>query len=154
MSELAIVFLCVMFNALIAGAEMAFVAVSRPSLRELVRQGHKKAEVLLRLRECPERTLAVMQIGMTLVAALAGVVGGAGAEEQLSPVLERLGLNENTADTVAIGLVVVPLTYLTVVIGELVPKTLALKHSLGVALHYCPLGVILRQFTGTTRDRI
>lgn len=117
MSEIAIVFLCVMFNALIAGKEMAFVAVSRPSLRELVRQGDKKAEVLLRLREHPERTLAVMQIGTTLVAALAGAVGGAGAEEQLSLVLERLGLNENMADTVAIGLVVVPLTYLTVVIA-------------------------------------
>ncbi|HZH48321.1 MAG TPA: hemolysin family protein [Nitrospira sp.] len=159
MSEIAIVFLCLMFNALIAGAEMAFVAVSRPSLRELIRQGHKKAEVLLRLRERPERTLAVMQIGITLVAALAGAVGGAGAEEQLSPVLERLGLNENTADTVAIGLVVVPLTYLTVVIGELVPKTLALKHSLAFALTIAPwvsffdrlLGPLVTVFEWSTR---
>ena len=68
MIEIAIVILCLLANALIAGAEMAFVAVSRPALRELVRQGHKKAEVLLRLRERPERTLAVMQIGITLVA--------------------------------------------------------------------------------------
>ena len=89
MSQIIIVVLCLLLNALIAGAEMAFVAVSRPSLRELVRQGHKKADVLLRLRERPERTLAVMQIGITLVAALAGVVGGAGAEEQLSPVLGK-----------------------------------------------------------------
>lgn len=138
MSQIIIVVLCLLLNALIAGTEMAFVAVSRPSLRELVRQGHKKADVLLRLRERPERTLAVMQIGITLVAALAGVVGGAGAEEHLSPVLEKLGLDENTADTLAIGLVVVPLTYLTVVIGELVPKTLALKHSLGFALAAAP----------------
>lgn len=138
MSQIIIVVLCLLLNALIAGTEMAFVAVSRPSLRELVRQGHTKADVLLRLRERPERTLAVMQIGITLVAALAGVVGGAGAEEQLSPVLEKLGLDENTADTLAIGLVVVPLTYLTVVIGELVPKTLALKHSLGFALAAAP----------------
>jgi magnesium and cobalt exporter, CNNM family len=159
MSEIAIVVLCLLINALIAGAEMAFVAVSRPSLRELVRQGHRKAEVLLRLRERPERTLAVMQIGITLVAALAGAVGGAGAEEQLSPVLEKLGLNENTADTVAIGLVVVPLTYLTVVIGELVPKTLALKHSLGFALATAPwlslfdrvLGPLVTVFEWSTR---
>ena len=61
MSQIIIVVLCLLLNALIAGAEMAFVAVSRPSLRELVRQGHKKADVLLRLRERPERTLAVMQ---------------------------------------------------------------------------------------------
>ena len=60
MIEIAIVVLCLFANALIAGAEMAFVAVSRPGLRELVRQGQKKADILLRLRERPERTLAVM----------------------------------------------------------------------------------------------
>ena len=91
MIEIAIVVLCLLANALIAGAEMAFVAVNRPAIRELVRQGHKKAEILLRLREQPERTLAVMQIGITLVAALAGALGGAGAEEQLSPLFENLG---------------------------------------------------------------
>ena len=138
MIEIAIVVLCLFANALIAGAEMAFVAVSRPSLRELVRQGHKKAEILLRLRERPERTLAVMQIGITLVAALAGAVGGAGAEEQLSPLFERMGVSESTADLLAIGAVVVPLTYFTVVIGELLPKTLALRHSLAVGLAAAP----------------
>jgi CBS domain containing-hemolysin-like protein len=96
MIEIVIVVLCLLANALIAGAEMAFVAVSRPSLRELVRQRHTKADILLRLRERPERTLAVMQIGITLVAALAGAVGGAGAEEQLSPLFEKLGVNEST----------------------------------------------------------
>ena len=138
MIEIAIVVLCLLANALIAGAEMAFVAVSRPTLRELVRQGHTKAEVLLRLRERPERTLAVMQIGITLVAALAGAVGGAGAEEELSPLFEKLGVNESTADTLAIGVVVIPLTYFTVVIGELIPKTLALRHSLAVGLAAAP----------------
>lgn len=138
MIEIAIVMLCLLANALIAGAEMAFVAVSRPALRELVRQGHKKAEVLLRLRERPERTLAVMQIGITLVAALAGAVGGAGAEEQLSPLFEKLGVSASTADTLAIGVVVIPLTYFTVVIGELIPKTLALRHSMAVGLAAAP----------------
>jgi len=138
MIEIVIVVLCLLANALIAGAEMAFVAVSRPSLRELVRQRHTKADILLRLRERPERTLAVMQIGITLVAALAGAVGGAGAEEQLSPLFEKLGVNESTADTLAIAAVVVPLTYFTVVIGELIPKTLALRHSLTVGLAAAP----------------
>lgn len=138
MIEIGVIIVCLLLNALLAGAEMAFVAVSKPSLRELVRQKHKKAEVLLRLRENPERTLAVIQIGITLVAALAGAVSGAGAEEQLSPSIEKLGFSENTADTIAIGIVVLPLTYLTVVIGELVPKTLALKNSLGFALTVAP----------------
>jgi putative hemolysin len=139
MIEAAIIVLCLLINALLAGAEMAFVAVSKPGLRELVRQGHKKAELLLRLREHPERTLSVIQIGITMVAALAGAVGGAVAEEILSPNLEVwLGITETTADTIAIGIVVLPLTYLTVVVGELVPKTLALKHALGFALKVAP----------------
>jgi putative hemolysin len=138
MIEITIVVLCLLANALIAGAEMAFVAVNRPSLRELVRQGHKKADLLLKLREHPERTLAVMQIGITLVAALAGAVGGAGAEERLSPLFETLGVSERTADMLAIGAVVIPLTYFTVVIGELIPKTLALRHSLAVGLAAAP----------------
>ena len=159
MIELAVVVLCLLANALIAGAEMAFVAVSRPSLRELVRQGQKKAEVLLRLRERPERTLAVMQIGITLVGALAGAVGGAGAEEQLSPLFEKLGVSESTADTLAIGVVVIPLTYFTVVIGELIPKTLALRHSLAVGMAAAPwlsffdrvLGPLVTVFEWSTR---
>lgn len=138
MIEIAIVGLCLFANALIAGAEMAFVAVSRPGLRELVRQGQRNADILLRLRERPERTLAVMQIGITLVAALAGAVGGAGAEEQLSPLFEKLGVSESTADTLAIVVVVIPLTYFTVVVGELIPKTLALRHSLAVGLAAAP----------------
>ncbi len=139
MVEASIIVLCLFINALLAGAEMAFVAVSKPGLRELVRQGHKKAELLLRLREHPERTLSVIQIGITMVAALAGAAGGAGAEEVLSPGIESwLGVTENTADTIAIGIIVLPLTYFTVVIGELVPKTLALKHTLGFALRVAP----------------
>lgn len=139
MIEAAIIVLCLFVNALLSGAEMAFVAVSKPGLRELVRQGNRKAELLLRLREHPERTLSVIQIGITMVAALAGVVSGAGAEEGLSPTIEAwLGVSENAADTISIGIVVLPLTYFTVVVGELVPKTLALKHALGFALRAAP----------------
>jgi putative hemolysin len=80
-----------------------------------------------------------VQVGITLVGALAGAVGGAGAEELLSPSIEmKFGVKENTADAIAIGLVVLPLTYLTVVIGELVPKSLALKNALKLALLAAP----------------
>lgn len=135
MLELLIIVCCLLLNGLLAAAEIAFVAVHRPFLRELARQGHTRAPLLLQLRENPERTLSVVQIGITLVGAIAGAVGGAGAEELLSPSLEnRLGVSEATADTIAIGIVVLPLTYATVVVGELVPKSLALRNSLGFAL--------------------
>jgi putative hemolysin len=139
MKEIAIVFVCLLFNAFLVLTEIAFVVVNKPSLRQLVRQGHSRAAVLLRLRETPERTLSVIQIGLTLALALAGVVGGVGAEEDLSPVVKRwLEVSDNMADAIAVGLVVLPLTYFTVVLGELVPKTLALKNSLSLALFAAP----------------
>jgi putative hemolysin len=139
MKETGIIIVCLLFNALLVLTEMAFVVVNKPSLRQLVRQGHRRAGILLRLRETPERTLSVIQVGLTLALALAGVVGGVGAEEDLSPVIKRwLGVSENMADSIAIGLVVLPLTYFTVVLGELVPKSLALRHSLSLALIAAP----------------
>ncbi|MEX5217221.1 MAG: hemolysin family protein [Nitrospira sp.] len=139
MIEVVVIVVCLLCNAMLAAAEMAFVAVSRPVLRQLARQGHKKAVLLLALREVPERTLSVIQIGITVVGALAGAVGGAGAEELLSPILEtRFGISASAADTISIALVVVPLVYFTVVIGELMPKSLALRNSLKVALFAAP----------------
>ncbi|MNL21366.1 Magnesium and cobalt efflux protein CorC [compost metagenome] len=87
------------------------------------------------LRLSPERTLSVLQIGITLVGAISAAVGGAGAEESLSPFFEsQFGLTENIAEALSIGVVVLPLTVASVVIGELVPKSLALKNSRKIAL--------------------
>lgn len=139
MFELLVIVICLLLNAVLAGAEFAFVAVNRPLLRQLVRQGDRKAKLLLQLRENPERTLSVVQVGITLVGALAGAVGGASAEELLSPMLETsLHVGKATADTIAIGLVGLPLTYFTVVVGELVPKSFALKNTLRFALRAAP----------------
>lgn len=163
MFELLVIVTCLLLNAALAGAEIAFVAVNRPLLRQLVRQGDKKAKLLLQLRENPERTLSVVQVGITLVGALAGAVGGAGAEELLSPMLETtLNVGEATADTIAIGLVVLPLTYFTVVVGELVPKSFALKNTLGFALRAAPwlslldkiFGPIVTLFEWSTRQML
>ncbi|HEY7531721.1 MAG TPA: hemolysin family protein [Nitrospiraceae bacterium] len=139
MKELGVIMLCLFFNALLVGTEMAFVLVNKPTLRRLAREGTAGAAALLRLRERPERTLSVIQVGITLGLSLAGVVGGAGAEEVLSPMIkEWLGVSENIADTMAITMVVLPLMYGTVVIGELVPKSLALKNPLKLALIAAP----------------
>jgi putative hemolysin len=139
MIEILIVAVCLGLNAVLAGTEIAFVVATRPSIRELSRQGDRKAQLLLHLRDQPERTLSVIQIGITLVAFVAGAVGGAGAEEWLSPWLEQYGaLGEETADAVAIAIVVIPLTYASVVIGELVPKAVALRYALPIAVITAP----------------
>jgi putative hemolysin len=136
MEELIVVLLCVGFNAAFSGVEMAFVSVSRPLLRELARKGNKSAEQVLTLRLKPERTLSVIQVGITLVGAIGAAVGGAGAEELLSPFLQSyFQVSENSSEAMAIIIVVLPITYLSVVIGELVPKSFAMKNPLPIVLH-------------------
>ncbi|MEW6057102.1 MAG: CNNM domain-containing protein [Bdellovibrionota bacterium] len=135
MEEIIVIIVCLLLNALLAGAEMAFVTIPKPRLRDLSRNKNIDAQRILKLRENPERTLSVIQIGITLVGALAAAVGGAGAEESISPILQaRFDLQENTAEFLSIVLIVIPLTYFSVVIGELVPKTLALRNPVGIAL--------------------
>ncbi|HEX4925240.1 MAG TPA: hemolysin family protein [Bdellovibrionales bacterium] len=135
MEEFFVVAVCLLLNALFASYEMAFVTVTKAEVRKLAKTGNHDAQRILRLRENPERTLSVLQIGITLVGIISAAVGGAGAEESFSPYFERtLGVTENLAEAIAIVVVVVPLTYLNVVIGELVPKTLALRNPIKIAL--------------------
>jgi putative hemolysin len=135
MEEILVVSFCLVLNALFAAFEMAFVSVSKPELRKLARSGVASAKKLLLLREHPERTLSIIQIGITLVGAVSAAVGGAGAAETLVPYLQkRFGLGENAAESIAITSVVLPLTYLNVVVGELVPKSIALRNALGITL--------------------
>jgi putative hemolysin len=136
MVTLAIILLSLLLNALLSCVEMAFVSVSRPEVRRLATQGDASAQRLLKLRDSPERTLSVLQVGITLVGAISAAVGGAGADESIAPYLEsQFGLSEATAETIGVAIVVVPLTYLSVVVGELVPKTLALRNPTQLALN-------------------
>lgn len=135
MEELVVVLVCLVLNALFACFEMAFVTVTRSQLRSMVKKGNKSARNILRLRQNPERTLSVIQVGITLVGIISAAVGGAGAEEALSPKFQSLfAVSENVAEALAIFCVVVPLTVLNVVVGELVPKTIALRSPARIAV--------------------
>ncbi|MEO5968449.1 MAG: hemolysin family protein [Bdellovibrionia bacterium] len=137
MLEILVIAVCLLANAILACIEMAFVTVSKPRLREMVRTGNTDARRVLALRDNPERTLSVIQIGITLVGALAAAIGGAGVEESLTPILQnRFGFSEGAADALGVSLIVVLLTYLNVVMGELVPKTIALRNPLRIVLKY------------------
>lgn len=139
MFELILITVCLAINALLAGSETAFIAVSKPDLRELVKNGDPKIKQLLALRENPERTLSIIQVGITFVGAFAAAIGGAGAEEEISPwIISRFGLNDFLSELIALTIVVIPLTYISVVLGELVPKTLALRRPLFIASNAAP----------------
>lgn len=135
--ELAMILLLVAVNGLFAGAEIAIVGVDRLRLRQLVEQRRRGARVLEALRAQPERFLATVQIVITVAAAAAGAFGGATFAADLEPLLApHLGAR---AELVSFTLVVVLISYLSLVFGELVPKSLALRHAERYALLTAPL---------------
>lgn len=135
MVELLIVIFCILINAILALSETAFISVSKASLNRQSKLGNKKADIVLKLRDYPEKTLSIVQVGITFIGTVAAAVGGAGAEEMISPLLiEYFGLSPAWSEMISIGLVVLPITFASVIIGELVPKSIALKRSLYFSL--------------------
>lgn len=160
MLEVAIIIICLTINGFLAGSETSFIALNRQTLRNLIKNGDEKAKLLLQLRETPERTLSVIQIGITFVGAFAAAIGGAGAEESISPwLIKNFGITDTLAEIIAIFFVVIPLTYASVVLGELVPKTLALRRPIYVARLTAPwlnfidhyIGPIISIFEASTK---
>jgi len=134
-----IILLCLVLNSLLAAFEMAFVSVSRRELQPLAADGSKMAQWVLDRRADPERTLSVIQIGITLVALLAATVGGMGAATNFQPYFIReWGMTPMTAELLSILTIVLPLSYLNVVVGELTPKSLALRGPLKIVLKGAP----------------
>jgi len=133
LQEVLIILALVLLNGVFAGAEIALIALRRTRLRELAAGGSRGARAALELKERPERLLATVQIGITAVSASAAAYGGSAIARDLTPVLQDLGAGRY-AEGAAFGIVVAAITYLSVVLGELVPKSLALHAAEGYAL--------------------
>eukprot|EP01042_Synura_sphagnicola_P015537 gene15537-19676_t len=114
-------------------SELAVVS-SRPArLKVLSDQGSKGAATAIRLAENPGRFLSTVQIGITLVGVLSGAFSGATLGARLSEWLGTHGFSNNVADALGVGTVVVFITYLSLIVGELVPKQIALRDAERVA---------------------
>jgi putative hemolysin len=146
--ELTIVIAMVLVNAVFAGYEIALASVSLARLHDLTRSNRSAAAAALRMKQNMEGSLAVVQLGMALVGAIAAATSGAWASEWIAPALQRLGLAAPAAAVAAIALVVVPLTGLTILCGELLPKLFALRNKEWVCLRLSPL---MRWFALLTR---
>ncbi|HKU94128.1 MAG TPA: CNNM domain-containing protein, partial [Vineibacter sp.] len=125
--ELAIVMVLIIINGLLSMSEMAVVSSRRARLKPLADRGSRGASQALALADAPGRFLSTVQIGITLIGVLAGAFSGANLSDRLADVLVGYGMPAKTADNVALGLVVAAITYLSLIIGELVPKQLALR---------------------------
>ena len=114
-------------NGVFAGAEIAIISLRKTRLAQLVEEGRGAARAVRRLRDQPERFLATVQVGVTVVGATAAAFGGASLAVRLAPYLARLPLLSTHAEPVALALVVAIVSFLTLVLGELVPKSIALR---------------------------
>lgn len=136
--ELLVVAFMVFVNAIFAAYEIALASVSVSRLQLLTNQHRAGASSALYMKEEIEKSLAVVQLGITLVGLVAGATGGASATDDIAPVLQRIGLSVAAANVLAIILVVLPLTAVTIVGGELVPKLFALRNKEWVCLNLSP----------------
>jgi putative hemolysin len=132
--EIVIIFLLLVANGVFAMTEIAMVSARKARLRQLANQGNSRARAALELAESPNRMLATVQIGITLVGILAGAFGGATIAEELSKALKPVAWLGGYADAIGLGVVVVLITFFSLVLGELVPKRFGLGNPEGIAM--------------------
>lgn len=128
MIELTVAVLLILLNGVFALSELAVVSSRKPRLRALAEQRRPGAATALRLSENPGRFLSTVQIGITLVGILAGAFSGAALSERLDAILEGWGVPTRFAEPLGYAIVISAITYLSVIVGELVPKQLALRN--------------------------
>ena len=132
--ELAVVVLVVLVNGFFALAEFALISSRRARLHQMATRGDQRAQIALRLVDNPGRFLAVVQLGMTLTAVLAGAFSGATFADRLGDWLNSFAWIAPYGSPVAMIAVVVSVSYFTLLFGELLPKQLALAHADAIAL--------------------
>jgi putative hemolysin len=141
--ELGIAVLLIGLNGLFALSELAIVSARKARLKAMADNGRAGASTALKLAEDPGRFLSTVQIGITLVGILAGAFSGAALGDRLTEILLGQGMPERAAEPLGYGLVISSITYLSVVVGELVPKHLALKSPEGIACAVAPLMALI-----------
>ncbi len=136
--QIIFILLLLLANGVFAMSELAVVSARKSRLQRLANEGNKKAQAALALANEPNRFLSTIQVGITLVGILAGAYGGATIAEELAPYFKQFPLLANYSETIPLGLVVITITYLSLILGELVPKRIALNNperiAMGVAI--------------------
>ena len=132
--EIIIIILLILLNGLFAMSEIALISARRSNLTARAKQGNKAAAKALQLAQDPDRFLSTIQIGITLIGILTGIYSGEALAGRFGAMLASLGMPLRTAVPVAQILIVIVVTYLTIVFGELVPKRIGMKSAERVAI--------------------
>lgn len=145
--ELGIVTVLIVVNGLLSMSELAIVS-SRPArLAALVEKGVSGSRRALALASDPGKFLSTVQIGITLIGVLSGAISGATLGQRLTLWLTELGLSQGVADAAGVGIVVGVITYASLIVGELVPKQIALRDPEAVAVRVAPAMMLLAKIS-------
>lgn len=145
--DTALILFLIALNGLFAGAELAIVSARKPRLQLLARGGARGADTVLKLQEEPGRFLSSVQIGITLVGVANGAFSGARLGGPAAALIMGLGVEKELADALGLGAVIVVVTYLSLIVGELVPKQLALRSPERIACLVAPgMALLARLF--------
>ena len=131
--EIVILAFLIVLNGVFAMSEIALVTARKSRLQRLAEDGDKSAAVAMRLGEDPTQFLSTVQIGITVIGIMNGIVGESALAGPLADMLNQLGLDGKTSSITATTLVVVVITYFSIVVGELVPKRIGQFHAEGIA---------------------
>ncbi|HYP45977.1 MAG TPA: hemolysin family protein [Propionibacteriaceae bacterium] len=135
---IVLIFVFIMISGVFAAAEMALVSLRDSQVKQLSHRG-KRGRTVARLTENPNRFLSAVQVGVTLSGFLSAAFGGATLAGQLSPYLVRLGLAPGPANTVSLVAITAAISYVSIVVGELAAKRLALQRAEAAAMALAPL---------------
>lgn len=142
--EILVLFILTLLNGVFSLSEIALVSVRRSRVEQKAQKGDKRAKVVLSLLRQPEHFLSSVQVGITLIGIIAGAYGGATLVDDFEPWLNQFPAIQPFAHELAIVLVIGAITYVTIVIGELIPKSIALNNAEGIAMFFAPF---IRYFT-------
>src|SRR4030066_70427 len=136
LGEIFLIAILILLSGYLAGTEIAVVTARKINIKQMAESGKRNAKIFLKLKEDPDRFLATIQIGITLMGVLASAIGGAASVKVIEPLLKEVPIKAISlaAEPIAIGIVVVIITYFSVIFGELVPKSVALMHPETVGL--------------------
>ncbi|MFZ0034522.1 MAG: hemolysin family protein [Sedimentisphaerales bacterium] len=144
--ELVVIIVMLVFNAVFAAYEMGLASISRARLAILFNEKKKGAAEAAFMKDKMEASLATIQLGITMVGVAAAATGGAGVQETFVPYLQHnLNISVTVSRILAIVLLMIPLTFVIIVFGELVPKMLALNNKEWVVLRLSPVMKVLSQ---------
>jgi putative hemolysin len=136
--NILLILLLVLIGAIFVAAEIALVSLRDSQISQLAHRG-KRGQLVAKLTSNPNLFLSAVQVGVTLSGFLAAAIAADKLSDDLAPLLERLGLSSGVADTISLVLITIVISYVSIVVGELTAKRLALQRAEGVALALAPL---------------